>query len=210
MAKQNKPRGRQPVADHSGGCYTGAVQRFAIAAGGSATYAVGDVVKSAAGTDVNGVPLVVKAVAADVPLGIVVGVFPVNAGVSLEAANLDLTRTWLPVGQAGYVMVATDPHIMFEVQVDNTNVTLANSSKNALLTITADQTASLKPSSPYSNTVLDGISFAVTNTHAIRLLGLAQREGNQPDSGTNAGPYSVYLAKFNKHEYAQQTGFTAP
>jgi hypothetical protein len=193
----------------SGSSYNGSVQKFAVASDASNTYAVGDVVKSAAGTDVDGVPLVVKATSGDVPLGIVVAIPPVNAGVSLVASNLDLAKTWLPLNTAGYVLVATDPHVLFEVQVDNTAVTLANSHKNSNLTITANQTSTLSGSAPFSNTVLTGSTINTTNTFVVRLLGLVQRPGNEPDSSTVAGAYTKYLAKFNTHEFVSATGFTA-
>ena len=209
MAKLNSPRGLKPVGDMSGASYNGSVQKFAVASDAANTYAVGDVVKSAAGTDIDGVPLCIKATSGDVPLGIVVAIPPVSAGQSLVAGNLDLGRTWLPLNTAGYVLVATDSHVLFEVQVDNTAITLANSHKNSNLTITANQTSTLTGSAPFSNTVLTGGTVNTTNTFVVRLLGTVQRVGNEPDSTTVAGAYTKYLAKFNTHEYGASTGFTA-
>lgn len=210
MANTNQPRGASPVGTITGASWNQQGRLYAIASDGTNTYAIGDIVKTAAGCDVNGVPLVVKATSGDVPLGIIVGIRVTDPGVSLVGGSLDLGKTWLPLSSGTrYVMVVDDPNILFEIQMDSTAITLANLHKNSNLTITADQTATLSQSAPYSNMVLTGSTVATTNTFIVRMLGLVQREDNVPTSSTVAGAYCKVLCKFNAHEYLTTTGFTS-
>lgn len=206
MANLNRPNGLSPIGNLQGGSWNQQGRLYCISSSDSTnTYAIGDIVKTAGSADANGIPMVTKMTASDVPLGIIVGIRQADPGVSLVGTTLDLANNFVPKSKARnyYVYVVDDPLVLFEVQFDSTAVALADLHKNAALTITADQTASLSPSSPYSATVLT--TPATTNTLPIRLLGLVQRIDNA------TGSYARVVAKFNTHEFGVGTGtnFTA-
>jgi len=217
MANSNKINGFSPVGYLSGAAYTGAARTYAIpVADTTASYAVGDIVMIAGGSDANGVPYAIKIPAANaanfVPVGVVVGVSVADAGVSLQAANLDLTTTYIVAGTRSavrYIRVADDPNLLWaaSIGVTGTNSTLAKlGNYNASLgsvysgadqTYAIDQNATvttlLSPNAPYSNVVLTGI--ATTATLPVRLMGLYQT----PDNGI--GAYARVLCRFQWHEY---------
>ena len=153
----------------------------------------------------SGVPFVAKMTASDVPLGIIVGIRQADPGVSLVGTTLDLANNFVPKtkARAYYLYVVDDPNILFEIQFDGTGPAQADLHKNAALTITADQTATLSPSSPYSSAV--ATAAATTNTLPVRLLGAVQRPENVLN-GTAATPYLRVVAKFNIHEFGVSTG----
>ena len=209
MANQNRPNGLSPISAITGSNTDWATNLYAINPDATNTYAIGDVVKSAAGCDVNGVPLCVKAASGDVPLGIIVGFRVSDPSVSLVGTNLNLNILYVPKNSpVRYALVVDDPNVIFEVQMDNTAITLANLHKNANLTIATDDTANLAIS-PVSSTVITGGTVNTTNTFVVRMLGLMQREDNQITSSTVAGAYVRVRAKFNVHEYGTSTGFIA-
>lgn len=210
--------GLSPVKYVSGAPYNGACNVYAIPTSDTtASYAIGDIVQSAGGSDANGIPFVRKIPAAQaanfVGLGVIVGISPVDAGVSLVGANLDLTQLYIPAGtrtSVRYVWVADDPNLIFEASAGatGTNFTLANARRNVGLTSVAagadvtyaiNQT-SLAPSAPLSNVALNSASVGTTNTLPLQMLGLAQRIDNE------VGAYSRILVRFNNHELGVGTG----
>jgi hypothetical protein len=201
MANVNRANGLSPIGNFQGGPWNQQGRLYCISSSDSTnTYAIGDIVKTAGSADANGIPMVTKMTASDVPLGIIVGIRVADPGVSLVGTTLDLANNFIPKSKARnyYVYVVDDPMVLFEVQFDSTNVALSNLHQNAALTITADQSSTLSPSSPSSSTVVT--SPATTNTLPIRLLGLVQR----PDNST--GAYARVVAKFNIHEFGVGTG----
>ena len=206
MANINRPNSLSPIGNFQGGSWNQQGRLYCIPSTDSTnTYAIGDIVKTAGSADANGVPMVAKATATDVPLGIVVGIRVADPSVSLVGTTLDLANNTVPKAKSRnyYVYVVDDPMVLFEVQFDSTAIALTNLHMNAALTITADQSATLSPSAPFSSVVVT--SPATTNTLPIRLLGLVQR----PDNGT--GAYARVVAKFNFHEFGVGTAsnFTA-
>lgn len=201
MANLNRPNGLSPIGTLTGAQWNQQGRLYAvISTDSTSTYAIGDIVKTAGSADANGVPFVTKATASDVPLGIIVGIRVADPGVSLQGVTLDLANNFIPKAKSRnyYIYVCDDPNILFEVQFDSTAVALTNLHQNAALTITADQTATLSTSSPYSSTVATGP--ATTNTLPVRLLGLVQR------TDSSIGAYSRVIGKFNIHEFGVGTG----
>ena len=202
MANANRPNGLSPASTLTGvASWSQQGRLYCIpASDATSTYAIGDVVKSASGSDANGVPNVAKATGSDVPLGIIIGVRQSDPGVSLVGVTIDLANIFVPKtkARAYYVYVVDDPMLMFEVQFDSTVIVSANLHLNCALTYTADQTATLGPSSPFSSTV--ATAPATTNTLPIRLLGAIQRPDN------TVGSYVRVLARFNTHEFGVSTG----
>jgi len=217
MANTARVNGLSPVKYLSGAPYNGACNTYAIpVADTTASYAIGDIVMSAGGSDANGIPYVKKIPAANASnfkaLGVVVGISPVDAGVSLVGANLDLSQLYIPTGTrtaVRYILVADDPNLVFEASAGTTatNFTLAKARYNSGIasntgsdvTYAIDQ-ASLSTSKPVSNVVLSSATVDTTNTLPIQMLGLVQRIDNE------VGAYSRILCRFNNHELGVATG----
>lgn len=217
MANTARINGFSPVKYTSGAPYNGACNRYAIPTSDTtASYAIGDVVMSAGGSDANGVPYVKKIPVANASdfkaLGVIVGISPVDAGVSLVGSSLDLTQLYIPTGTrtaVRYLLVADDPNLLFEVSAGTTatNFTLAKARYNAGIasntgsdvTYAIDQT-SLATSAPVSNVILSSATVNTTNTLPVQMLGLVQRIDNE------VGAYSRILCRFNNHEFGVATG----
>ena len=219
MANLNTPRGFSPVGALHSSNYSEKGRMYAIPTSDTSnSYAIGDCVMSAASSDANGVPYVQKwggvATTSALPLGIIVGVSPVEAGVSLVAATLDLTQTYILAGTrtaVRYVYIADDPNLLYEVSAGTTatNITLAKMRYNSGIgswytaadqTYAIDQTTYLAPSSPYSNIILSSATVNTTNTLPVQMLGLSQK----PDNAI--GAYARILCRFNNHEFGNATG----
>ena len=85
MANVNRPNGLSPVGSVTGAAFTQQGRLYRIPSTDSTyTYAIGDVVKLAGGSDTSGIAYVTKAASSDVPVGVIVGVRPADAGVSLQ------------------------------------------------------------------------------------------------------------------------------
>jgi len=155
MANVNAPRGLSPIGTLTGAPFNEQGRLFAIASDSSNTYAIGDVVKIATGSDANGVPYCIKAASSDLPVGVIVGIRPADAGVSLQGTNIDLGKLYLSLSSGTrYAYVVTDPNVIFSIESDATGVAAADVNKNAGMTITANQTT-LSQSNPQSSTVLN-------------------------------------------------------
>lgn len=201
MANVNRPQGFSPVKSLTGP-WDGQGNVYAIANDASNSYAIGDVVMSAAGATDQGINYVTKwggaTTTSALPKGIIVGFVTPPAGSSLVGSPLTLEEAYKPVNSGVvYVLVADDPLLIFEAQVDSTALVAADLGKNAAVTITANQT-SLSQSAPLSSTVLT--SPAVTATLPVRLLGLVQAQGNE------IGAYARVLCKWNYHEHGVTAG----
>ena len=217
MANTARINGFSPVKYQSGAPYNGACNRYAIpTADTTASYAIGDVVQSAAGSDANGVPYVIKVPVANasnfVALGVIVGVSPVDAGVSLVGANLDLGMTYIEAGTRAsvrYVFVADDPNLVFECSAGTTATNFVQTKtrynsgicSNTGSDVTYDiSQGTLAQTAPLSNVVLSSATVATTNTLPVQLLGLAQYSDN------TFGAYARMLCRFNNHEFGNATG----
>ena len=204
MANTNTPKGFSPVGALHSSNYSEKGRMYAIPTSDTSnSYAIGDCVMSAASSDANGVPYVQKwggvATTSALSLGIIVGISPADAGVSLVASNLDLTQTYILAGTrtaVRYVFVVDDPLAVFEVQFDSTAVAVTDLHKNAAVTVSAS--VAHTPSTPYSTMVLT--SPATTATLPIRIIGAVQR----PDNAV--GAYVDVLCKWNYHEYGVTNG----
>jgi hypothetical protein len=205
MANVSRPRGLSPVGTTTGGAWNEQGQLFAIANDASNTYAIGDVVKIATGSDANGVAYVTKVTAdADLPLGVIVGVRPADAGVSLQGTNIDLSKLYLSKSSGTrYVYVTTDPAIIYEAEADS--YALADVFKNAGGNWTADQTSSLSQSAPQSSTTVKASTVLAQSASGslalpFTIIGLAQRSDNA------AGAYAKVQLILNKSQYKQAQG----
>ena len=195
MANVNRPFGLMPVeALHGGNPIT---HRYYIPSTDTDAYYIGSPVILAAVGDARGVPGVAIGAAASVFVGSVVGVEPANVnGISQVGATLDTTQVSIPATKtrAYYVYVADDPNQIFEIQTGATatNLVTTKLNNNFDLTIAAPSPAT----SPQSATIVDNSTISTTNTRAMRMMGLAQRENNE------VGAYQVVRCKINTHAYA--------
>ena len=120
MANVSRPRGLSPVGTLTGASYNEQGQLFAVANDATNTYAIGDIVTSSTGSDANGIAYVTKMTAdTSLPLGVIVGIRPVDPGVSLQGLNVDLTKLYLSQSSGlRYIYVITDPNVVYEIQAD--------------------------------------------------------------------------------------------
>lgn len=180
MANVDAAFGLKPLRYRSGAPYNGACNRYYIAAGEGNNIFIGDVVaRSGSGGSVDGLPGVVRhtagagSSAGDGPLGVVVGFE------NLTSDNL--SRTYRPASTEGYLLVADDPDLVFEVQEDSVGGALDQDSigLNANIIIGTGNTLT-----GTSAVELDSNTAATTATLDLRIEGLSQRPGN--DLGANA------------------------
>jgi len=205
MANVNAPRGLSPIGTLTGAPFNEQGRLFAIATDSSNTYAIGDVVKIATGSDANGVPYCIKAASTDLPVGVIVGIRPADAGVSLQGTNIDLGKIYLSLSSGTrYAYVVTDPNVIFSIESDATGVAASDVNKNAGMTITANQTT-LSQSSPQSSTVLAASTILAQSASGslalpLTIIGITQRADN------TAGAYADVQVIFNRHQFKQAAG----
>jgi len=201
MANVSKVAGLKPVGYLNGSPWNGQARKYYVPATNATAIYVGDPVTLTGDGDTNGIPGVVTGAAGAAIIGVVVGVVVADAGVSLQGTTIDLTRRSLPVSTAGYVLVADDPNIIFEVEEGvsggaGTALTSASIGLNANLVLKAAPTATYQD----SGWVVDNSTEAATATLNVKLLGLAQREDNA------FGAAAKWLVKINNHVYGASTG----
>lgn len=194
MANVNRPKGLSPIQNGDGSPWNQRANLYYIANDASNTYAIGDIVMLAAGSDADGVPAVTKwagsVSAGSQPAGVIVGIRVADPGVSLVGNSLSLEKAYIGKSAgAHYVYVVDDPNVIYELQGDSTVWATTHANNNCTVTLTADQTASLSNSSPFSSTV--ATSPATTNTLPLQILGIVQR----PDNAY--GAYAALRVKFN-------------
>lgn len=191
MANSDAPRGFIPRRHANGAPYSGACKRYYVASDETNNIFIGDPVDLAGDGDANGVPEVVRATAGS-------GGYVVGVVVGYENLTSDnLSSPYRPASTAGYLLVADDPSLEFEIQEDSDSATLAATSigLNADFAIGTGNT-----STAISATELDSNTADTTNTLQCRILELANRGDNE--IGTNA----KWLVRFNLHRYNYTTG----
>lgn len=118
MANVNTPRGFTPVCYVSGAPYNGACNRYYKDTTANTVIAVGDpVIRVTNSSSPDGFPEIVRATTGAAITGIVVGIEPVLNDLSKQG--------YLSATDVGYVLVADDPNLLFEVQEGGTGTALA-------------------------------------------------------------------------------------
>lgn len=181
MANVDRPFGLKPIRYLSGQPYTGAVRRYKKEA--STIIAPGDpVVLTGTAEATTGIPLVDRAAAGSGTItGVVVAIDP-NRG--------DLSKTHLAAADDGYLLVADEPDLLFEIQEDSdaSNLAVTDVGEFAdIVVVDADTTIGL------SKVELDS-SDAGTGDQ-VRIMELVQREDNA--IGANA----KWVVMINEHTY---------
>lgn len=199
MANANSPFGLRPYAFQSGAPYNGAVRVYYVPASyGSAIY-VGDPVQTVtASADANGVPAVVlgTAGAGNFILGPMVGIAN-NAG-QLVQTVLQSSPVYLPASTGGYIYVADDPFLLYEIQENSNPAALAvtASSRNVALNAGAggNTTTGISSWQIDSNTLN-------TTASQLRLIQPLQVPGNTPGTA-----YTIWLTKILQAQLNSTTG----
>jgi hypothetical protein len=181
MANTNLPRGLTPLRDAGGKPYNGSVEMFYVPASDATPLFIGDPVVKNGSADAAGVAGVIRAVAAGPITGVVQGFMPDG---TTNIAGYRAAST------GAYVLVATDPDLLYEVQ-DNTGLAAADIGLNANLTIASGTAMGRK-----SAVTLDAATKAATAGLAVKIVGLSQRPGNE------FGAFNKVLVKINNHTEA--------
>lgn len=186
MANVDAPRGLVPRRHKNGAPYSGASNRYYVAAGESNNIFIGDPVSLTGTGDAAGVPAVERSGVGDAIVGVVVG---------YENLTSDgLSQTYRPASTAGYLLVADDPDLEYTIQSAGT-FAVASIGLNADIVIGTGST-----SLGTSGVELDQSTAATTNTLALRILGIEVREDNEV--GLNAD----LRVKINLHPHNQILG----
>ena len=196
MANANTPFGLRPVRHRNGAPYNGAATRYFVPASDSTALYLGDPVQIAGSSDADGIATVTRATAAggNYVLGAVVGVDPVEGA---GAGGRDST-TYRVASTARYVWVADDPDIVFEIQEDGVGGALAAANVGQNVDLVSGSGSTITGLSGFQ---ADSSTAATTNTLQMRILGFAQKIGNEPGNA-NAKIEVV----FNLHQSRNLTG----
>lgn len=196
MANLNSPFGLRPLRYLSGLPYNGAVTKYRKEA--SVVLGIGDPVvlagsASEAGTnnaDKDGIPLVTRAAAASGTITGVVMFVEIDSGTKSRADQ----TLHMAAADTGYVYVADNPDLIFEIQEDSdsNNLVLADVGEGVdIVVVNANTNTGL------SNVEIDSSTSAaqIGNADQLRVLRLVEREDNE--LGANA-KWEVLI---NEHTY---------
>lgn len=194
MANANRPTGLSPVKHITGAPYNGQANLYAILAADTNGYAIGDPVKSATSAAADGTPAVTIGGTTGALRGVIVGIFDHKGGAKVGNPN-SIVRPAAAQTADWYALVVDDPDTIFEIQEESggTQLDAADVGK-------ATNLASGSNNGFVSGWVLDNATVGTTNDLQVRLLGLAQRLGN------DFGAYAKWLVKINNHELAAAVG----
>lgn len=176
MANANIPRGLVPVRYRSGAPYNGAANIYYVPSTYATSLYIGDpVVITTDASDANGVQTVEIGAAAGTAVGIL--------GPIVSLAFFDGSPVLRDSGRyhaastAGYVLVADDPELLFEIQEDGDAGAMGVGAvgRNAQLISGTGSTVT-----GWSGWMLDSSTLATTNTHQLRIVAPVLRADNDP------------------------------
>lgn len=180
MANASQVGGLIPRRHRDGTPYTGAVNKYYVAAGDGTALFVGDPVVLSGSGDPRGVPGVIRATAgaAGRITGVVIGIANDPA---VPGSNDMLMQGYRGASTEGYVLVVDDMDVLFEIQEDGVGGTLTAAS----IGLNADLVAGTgNTGTRNSGFMLDSSTAATTATLQVRIVALEQRADN--DLGANA------------------------
>jgi hypothetical protein len=176
MANADIPRGLVPVRYKSGAPYNGAANVYYVPSSyGTALYVGDPVVTVTASSDANGVQTVALAAAAGTNTAVLGPI--VSLAFFDESPVLRDSGRYHPASTAGYVMVADDPELLFEVQEDGDGGAMGTGAvgRNAQLVAGTGSTVT-----GWSGWELDSSTLATTATHQLRIVAPVLRADNDP------------------------------
>ena len=203
MSSVSRLNGFRPVKSITGAPYNGQAEIAFVPASDSSVIMVGDAVKLLGDARAaTGVPTVTRVSAGtDIAYGIVVGILFTGIG---DAQNVppvnDLnTPVYRRASTDRYLMVCTDPNIIYEAQYLSTGVAAATITANVGLNGSWDVTAGS------TTTGSSGMSIAAlsatTATLPLKVVGFPNRPDNVPGD-----TYFSYYVKLNNVQYGTGTG----
>jgi hypothetical protein len=168
MANVSAPRGLVPVREANGQPYSGSANVYYVPASDSTALFRGDPVIVAGSGDADGVPSITRATAAlgNAFTGVVVGFVPTPA----------FTTQYRPASVAGYVLVADDPSLLFEIQEDAVGGAMAAADIGLNVDLIAGSGNTVTGCSGF---MADTSTKATTATLQLRIVGFAQRADNE-------------------------------
>jgi hypothetical protein len=183
MASVSRINGFRPVKTVTGASYNGQSEVCFMASGDSTVVMVGDAVQLAGDARAaTGVPTVTRqATATGVPYGIVVGILFTGVGdITNVPPVTDLnTPVFRRASTDRYVLVCTDPSVIYEVQLGGAGPAAAALTAlvglNGQFLLTAGNTAS-----GASGMQLDSAGTATTATLPLKIVGIPSRPDNVP------------------------------
>jgi len=171
MANVDSPSGFTPLRYNNGAPYTGGGTVYNVASGYGTALFRGDLVDLVGTNDATGkYPTVQIGTLTDggYTIGPIVAFYP-DPSQSLE-------RTYLPASTGGYVLVADDPNLIFEAQLDSgTTVGIADFWSNTV----AVTTHSGNTSTGLSGMELDESGLAANSSNLMLVTRLVDREDNE-------------------------------
>lgn len=200
MANPDTPFGLRPVRFRDGRPYNGAVSRYYVPSTDSTAIFIGDpVIVVTAASDALGVPTVTRATAGatNYMTGVMVGMVNGPGGLADVPVTRDST-IYRAASVAGYILVADDPDLMFEVQEDGVGgaMGVGAASRNVDLIIAAGSTVT-----GMSGAELDSNTLGTGATLQMKIMEPVLRPDNDPTL-TNA----KWLCMINLHTRRYTTG----
>ena len=204
MSSVSRINGFRPVKTTTGAPWNGQSEVCFMSSGDSTVVMVGDAVKLAGDARAaTGVPTVTRVSGAtDIPYGIVVGILFTGVGdlTNVPPVNDLNTPVYRRASTDRYVLVCTDPHVVYEVQYAGTSVAAAtitaNVGLNGQFTTTAGNTTT-----GASGMQLDSAGLATTATLPLKIVGFPNRPDNIPGD-----TYFSYYVTLNSATLAHGTG----
>lgn len=204
MSTVSRINGFRPVKTVLGTPYSGQSEVCFMASGDSTVVMVGDAVQLAGDARAaTGVPTVTRqATATGVPYGIVVGILFTGMGdVTNVPPVTDLnTPVFRRASTDRYVLVCTDPNVIYEVQIAGAGPAAAAATAlvglNGQFLLTAGNTTS-----GASGMQLDSAGTATTATLPLKIVGIPNRPDNVPGDA-----FLSYYVKLNGSTFAGGTG----
>lgn len=198
MANANVPRGLIPVRHRSGGYYSGAAKVYYVPSTYATAIFIGDpVIGVTAAGDAQGVHTVSVATAAGgtYVLGAMIGVCNGPNG------EVPVTRDLPPyhiASTAGYILVADDPDLLFEIQEDGVGGAMGVNAigRNADLVSGTGSTVTAQ-----SGWMLDSSTLQTTNSLQLRIEDSVRRADNDPSL-----TLAKWLVSINLHSKRNLTG----
>lgn len=203
MSSVSRLNGFRPVKTVTGAPYNGQAELAFVPSSDSSVIMVGDAVKLLGDArSPTGAPTVTRVSGAtDIAFGIVVGILFTGVGDVQNVPQVNNLNT--PVYRAAstdrYLLVATDPNIVYEAQYLTTSVAAATITANVGLNGSWDVTAGS------TTTGSSGMSIAAlsatTATLPLKVVGFPNRPDNVPGD-----TYFSYYVKLNNVQYGTGTG----
>lgn len=203
-ANANTPHGLLPVRHTDGRFYTSACRAYYVPSTVTHNIFIGDPVLVLGGGDANGIPSVdlATAGATNYITGAMVGI--VNQGGIPSIGSVSTVTRDLPVyhqaSTTGYILVADDPDLLFNVQEDSVTSTIS-AANGPSINANLQAGGGGSTTTGYSSWMLVSNTVANTNTFQMRII-----QGVQEIDNVIGQNFAKWLCKINLHSQSNTTG----